>query len=79
MWLPRDPGRLELVLGEATQVLAAADEPIDLIFADPPWGLGRGDTGSAYQRVYRRDRSKVVPALEAAAMAPALFEVEGAS
>lgn len=61
VWLPRDPGRLELVLGEATRVLAEADEPIDLVFADPPWALARGEQGAAYQRVYRRDRSKVMP------------------
>lgn len=61
VWLPRDPGRLELVLGEATRVLAETGEPIDLVFADPPWGLARGEDSAAYQGVYRRDRSKVMP------------------
>lgn len=60
VWLPPDLGQVELVLGKAGRVLAEADEPIDLILADPPWALRRGHRGAAYQRTYRRDRSKVV-------------------
>jgi DNA modification methylase len=61
--LPRDPGRVELVLGEASEMLRRLDEPAALIVADPPWGLGVGrgvkeDTGA---RVYARDDSEVVP------------------
>lgn len=61
VWLPGDPHQIELVLGRAADVLARCDEPIDLVVADPPWALGRGDTGSAYQRTYRRDHARVVP------------------
>lgn len=58
------PGQLELVLGEAARVLAEADEPIDLVLADPAWGLKR-DTTVAWQRdridrAYRGDRSLVM-------------------
>jgi DNA modification methylase len=61
VWLPDDPSQLELVLGDAWDVLARCDEPIDLILADPPWALKRGDTSNAaYQRTYARDHSKVV-------------------
>jgi DNA modification methylase len=60
IWLPGDPSQAELVLGAAATVLARADEPIDLIVADPPWALGRGDPHSAYQRTYRRDHDLVV-------------------
>ena len=60
VWLPRDPAQLELVLGAATDVLRAADEPIDLVVADPPWALGRADASAGYRRTYRRDHSKVV-------------------
>lgn len=58
--LPDEPGHVELVLGEAADVLAQAAEPIDLIVADPPWALGRGRAGAAYGRTYRRDASRVV-------------------
>jgi hypothetical protein len=60
VWLPVDPSQVELVLGAAADVLARADEPIDLIVADPPWALGRGDIGSAYRRTYGRDHDQVV-------------------
>ncbi|MBQ1048481.1 site-specific DNA-methyltransferase [Micromonospora sp. C51] len=58
--LPHDLSQLELVLGRAAQVLQQADEPIDLIVADPPWALGRGRPGSAYRRTYGRNHRQVV-------------------
>lgn len=60
VWLPTDPGRVELVLGKAAQVLDQADEPIDLIVADPPYALARGDDGAAYRRTYARNHGQVV-------------------
>lgn len=60
VWLPSDPSQVELVLGKAAEVLAQADEPIDLIVADPPWALGRARAGSGYQRTYRRNHDQVV-------------------
>jgi methylase of polypeptide subunit release factors len=60
VWLPADPTQAELVLGSAEQLLRESDEPIDLIVADPPWSLGRGDATSAYRRTYGRDHSKVM-------------------
>lgn len=60
VWLPSDPSRLEIVLGKAHEVLARCDEPIDLIVADPPYGLDRGGKDAAYQRTYRRNHAQVV-------------------
>jgi DNA modification methylase len=61
VWLPDDASQLELVLGEAWDVLAQCDEPLDLILADPPWALNRNDTSNAaYQRTYGRDHTQVV-------------------
>ncbi|MEV4212617.1 site-specific DNA-methyltransferase [Micromonospora sp. NPDC049662] len=60
LWLPGDPGQAELVLGAAATVLAQADEPIDLIVADPPYALGRGDHRTAYRRTYGRDHAQVL-------------------
>ncbi|MEN3308847.1 MAG: hypothetical protein V7603_5049 [Micromonosporaceae bacterium] len=60
VWLPNDPSQVELVLGAAADVLARADEPIDLIVADPPWALGRADAASAYRRTYGRDHDQVI-------------------
>lgn len=60
VWLPGDPTQVELVLGAAATVLAQADEPIDLIVADPPWALGRADHRSAYRRTYRRNHNQVI-------------------
>lgn len=55
------PLEFELRLAEATALLAELDEPADLIFADGPWGIRRGEdprfTGG---HGYRRDHSKVV-------------------
>jgi len=60
LWLPADPSQVELVLGEAATVLAQADEPIDLIVADPPWALGRASGNAGYRRTYRRNHAQVV-------------------
>lgn len=60
VWLPGDPSQVELVLGDAARILARAQEPIDLIVADPPWALGRARRGSAYRRVYGRRHEQVV-------------------
>jgi hypothetical protein len=60
VWLPADRCQLELVLGAAAQVLAQADEPMDLIVADPPWALHRGRPDAAYRRVYGRSHDQVL-------------------
>lgn len=65
VWLPDDPSQLELVLGEAWDVLARCGEPIDLVLADPPWALNRNDTSNAaYQRTYQRNHGQVVTGYE---------------
>lgn len=61
VWLPSEMGELEFVLGDVAEVLGRLDEPVDLILADPPYGLRRGDRDAAYRRTYRRDHSRVVP------------------
>lgn len=61
VWLPADPSHVELVLGRAADVLAAADEPLDLIVADPPWALARAETDAAYRRTYARNGAQVMP------------------
>jgi DNA modification methylase len=59
VWLPADPTELEIVLGEATEVLARCDDPIDLVLADPPYALRRGGSDASY-RDYGRRRDSVV-------------------
>lgn len=54
------PSEIELVLGDAAEILRRADEPIDLIVADPPYSLDRGGKGDPTKRVYQRDGNKVV-------------------
>ncbi len=51
---------VELVVRDATVLLATLDEPVDLVIADPPYGLGRGEDPEA-TRFYKRNRSQVVP------------------
>ncbi len=60
VWLPADPSQLELVLGAAEDVLRRSDEPIDLIFADPPYALGRGARSTAHYAGYGRNQDLVV-------------------
>ena len=55
-----EPAFVEMVLGEAVDVLAGADEALDLVVADPPWALDRGARRAGYRRTYRRDASRVV-------------------
>lgn len=55
-----EPAFVEMVLGEAAEILGEAAEPVDLVVADPPWALDRGARRAAYRRTYRRDSSKVV-------------------
>jgi DNA modification methylase len=55
------PAEFELSLQSALDMLRELDEPADLVLADPPYGLGRGD-GKHYSdgNGYRRDSSKIV-------------------
>jgi DNA modification methylase len=57
-----DPSHLELVLADAEQLLNETDEPVDLILADSPWGLGIDLAGdqNTQTRIYERDASRVV-------------------
>lgn len=57
---PAGRGDVELVVRDATVLLATLEEPVDLVIADPPYGLGRGEDPQA-TRVYRRNHSQVVP------------------
>lgn len=59
-----EASQLELVLADAAQLLGDLDEPVDLIVADAPWGLGRPSVGDPTDRIehaYVRDSTKVVP------------------
>jgi hypothetical protein len=51
----------ELRLRTAVELLGELEEPVDLILADPPWGLGRGHGRFANGHGYRRDHMRVVP------------------
>lgn len=61
LWLPRDRAQAMLVLGQAVEILAACGQPVDLVVADPPWGLGRDRKNPNYRHQYGRDHSLVVP------------------
>lgn len=51
---------IELRLRAAVDLLGEIDEPVDLVLADPPYGLDRGGASDPTRRVYRRDRSQMV-------------------
>jgi DNA modification methylase len=52
----------ELRLAEAADLLAQLDGPVDLVLADPPYALGRGEGRRfADGHGYRRDASRIVP------------------
>lgn len=56
------PAEFELRLQAAARLLAELDKPAAFIFADPPYGLGRGEGRHfADGNGYRRDCSKIVP------------------
>ncbi len=61
VWLPGDPSQIELVLGDAAEILARCDEPVDLVLADPPWALDRDNDDAGYKRTTARDHDKVMP------------------
>jgi DNA modification methylase len=54
---------ITLALGAAAEVVKRIDEPVDLIFCDPPWqrGLGTGPDGREDRDRYHRRRSLLVP------------------
>ena len=54
------PADLELRLQSAVELLAELEEPVDLVVADPPFGLGRGCGRFARGRGYRRDHRRVL-------------------
>ncbi len=51
---------VELYLSDAVSLLRGLEEPADLVFCDPPYGLGRGTVTSSASRIYRRDSEKVL-------------------
>jgi hypothetical protein len=71
--LPGELGQAELVLGEAADILAGADEPLDLVLADPPWALRRGHPDAAYRRTYERDHRRVLAGYVEVASDPATY------
>lgn len=52
---------VELYLSDAVNLLRGLEEPADLVFCDPPYGLGRGTAESSARRIYRRNGEKVLP------------------
>lgn len=59
-----EPTPIELLVGDAVDVLRRTDEAFDLVFADPPWGLSRQADDRAWRRsrrVYARNPDQVVP------------------
>jgi DNA modification methylase len=54
---------ITLALGAAADVARRIEEPVDLIFCDPPWqiGVGQGRDGRGDTDHYGRDRSLLVP------------------
>jgi DNA modification methylase len=54
---------ITLALGAAAEVARRIEEPVDLIFCDPPWqrGVGAGRDGRDDHDRYRRHRSAIVP------------------
>lgn len=61
VWLPGDPTQLELVLGDVAEVLRQCPEPVDLIFADPPYALDRDNPDPESRRHQRRNHDQVMP------------------
>lgn len=59
--LSGDLATMELVLGDAIDILAHAEDAVDLVVTDPPWSLRRGHDDAAYRRTYRRDHDRVMP------------------
>ncbi len=57
-----EPGDIELALGKAAEIARDINEPVDLIFCDPPWALevGRGRDSRDDFDQYGRDRSLLV-------------------
>lgn len=57
---------ITLALGAASEVARRIEEPVDLIFCDPPWqlGVGTGRDGHEDRDHYHRDRSLLVPGYE---------------
>lgn len=71
---PRRPGNavfvflgklsdITLALGAAAEVAKRIDEPVDLVFSDPPWqiGVNQGRDALPGSDYYGRDRSLLVP------------------
>jgi DNA modification methylase len=54
---------ITLALGAAAEVASRIEEPVDLIFCDPPWqrGLGAGRDGREDRDRYHRRRALLIP------------------
>ena len=57
-----DPSEITLALGAAAEMAKRIDEPVDLIFCDPPWQIGSNMTGNAGPngKARNRDYSRVL-------------------
>lgn len=55
-----EPSEIELVLGDAAEILRRSGEQVDLIIADPPWGLRRQGDGGRMEHAYERDSELVL-------------------
>lgn len=57
---------ITLALGTAAEVARRIDEPVDLIFCDPPWQLGVGAGRDSHEDLdhYHRRRSVLIPGYE---------------
>jgi DNA modification methylase len=57
---------ITLALGAAAEVARRMEEPVDLIFCDPPWqlGVGAGRDGHEDLDHYHRQRSLLIPGYE---------------
>ena len=67
---------ITLALGAAAEVAERLEEPVDLVFCDPPWqqGVGQGRDGRPDADWYGRPRSQLIPGYEEVPAAADYYE-----